>query len=196
MIREFVLQLKLGSVRPAYFREKYGVNVLERFRDQLRLAGGRGLSRRPRRDDVVALTREGLLRVDVAAPAVLPARARRHPLHLMPMAHPRWSEYRLRRRVQFHETDSAGIVHFSWFFRYMEEAEHAMWREAGLSIAPPGVPISAFRASSASCRVSPAACVSKTSSTVGIRIAAISEKTIRYDCRADAARTRASRPGR
>lgn len=47
------------------------------------------------------------------------------------------SEYRLTRRVQFHETDSAGIVHFSWFFRYMEEAEHALWRQAGLSIAPP-----------------------------------------------------------
>ena len=45
------------------------------------------------------------------------------------------SEYRLRRRVQFYETDMAGIVHFSWFFRYLEEAEHAMWREAGLSIA-------------------------------------------------------------
>jgi YbgC/YbaW family acyl-CoA thioester hydrolase len=44
------------------------------------------------------------------------------------------SEYRLKRRVQFHETDMAGIVHFSWFFRYLEEAEHAMWREAGLSI--------------------------------------------------------------
>ena len=37
--------------------------------------------------------------------------------------------------MQFHETDMAGIVHFSWFFRYLEEAEHAMWREAGLSIA-------------------------------------------------------------
>jgi len=46
------------------------------------------------------------------------------------------SQYRLRRRVQFYETDSAGIVHFSWFYRYMEEAEHALWREAGLSIAP------------------------------------------------------------
>lgn len=45
------------------------------------------------------------------------------------------SQYRLKRRVQFYETDMAGIVHFSWFFRYMEEAEHAMWREAGLSIA-------------------------------------------------------------
>jgi YbgC/YbaW family acyl-CoA thioester hydrolase len=47
------------------------------------------------------------------------------------------SEYRLRRRVQFYETDVAGIVHFSWFYRYMEEAEHALWREAGISIHPP-----------------------------------------------------------
>jgi len=43
----------------------------------------------------------------------------------------------LRRRVQFYETDAAGIVHFSTFFRYMEEAEHALWRERGLSIFPP-----------------------------------------------------------
>lgn len=46
------------------------------------------------------------------------------------------TEYTHKRRVQFYETDAAGIVHFSWFFRYMEEAEHAMWRHAGLSIHP------------------------------------------------------------
>ena len=40
------------------------------------------------------------------------------------------TEFRLQRRVQFYETDAAGIVHFSWFFRYLEEAEHALWREA------------------------------------------------------------------
>ena len=44
------------------------------------------------------------------------------------------SEHRVSRRVQFSETDSAGIVHFSNFFRYFEDAEHALWREAGLSI--------------------------------------------------------------
>jgi acyl-CoA thioester hydrolase len=44
------------------------------------------------------------------------------------------SEFRLRRRVNFYETDAAGLVHFSCFFRYMEEAEHALWRAAGLSI--------------------------------------------------------------
>jgi YbgC/YbaW family acyl-CoA thioester hydrolase len=43
----------------------------------------------------------------------------------------------LRRRVQFYETDAAGIVHFSTFFRYMEEAEHALWRENGISVFPP-----------------------------------------------------------
>ena len=51
------------------------------------------------------------------------------------------SEFRLTRRVQFYETDAAGIVHFSVFFRYMEEAEHAMWRAAGLSIATPDGPL-------------------------------------------------------
>ena len=47
-------------------------------------------------------------------------------------------EFRLKRRVQFYETDAAGIVHFSNYFRYMEEAEHALWRSAGLSISVPG----------------------------------------------------------
>jgi len=46
-------------------------------------------------------------------------------------------EHRLTRRVLFYETDLAGIVHFSCYLRYMEEAEHALWRAAGLTIAPP-----------------------------------------------------------
>jgi len=44
------------------------------------------------------------------------------------------SQHRLRRRVNFYETDLAGIAHFSAYFRFMEEAEHALWRAAGLSI--------------------------------------------------------------
>jgi acyl-CoA thioester hydrolase len=48
------------------------------------------------------------------------------------------SEFRYQRRVQFAETDLAGIVHFSEMFRYLEEAEHAMWRAAGLTIAERG----------------------------------------------------------
>lgn len=42
-----------------------------------------------------------------------------------------------RRRILFHETDLAGIVHFANFFKYMEEAEHAFVRSLGLSIHPP-----------------------------------------------------------
>jgi YbgC/YbaW family acyl-CoA thioester hydrolase len=43
-----------------------------------------------------------------------------------------------KRRVEFAETDMAGQVHFSVFFRYMEEAEHAVWRKAGMRIATEG----------------------------------------------------------
>jgi 4-hydroxybenzoyl-CoA thioesterase/acyl-CoA thioester hydrolase len=46
------------------------------------------------------------------------------------------SEFAYRRRVQYRETDASGIVHFSCFFVYAEEAEHAMWRAAGLSVEP------------------------------------------------------------
>jgi YbgC/YbaW family acyl-CoA thioester hydrolase len=44
------------------------------------------------------------------------------------------SEYTLRRRVNFYETDGAGIVHYSNYFRYMEEAEYGLWREAGVEL--------------------------------------------------------------
>lgn len=52
------------------------------------------------------------------------------------------SEHRYRRRVQFADTDMAGVVHFSWIVKYMEEAEHALWREAGLTIASAGETVS------------------------------------------------------
>jgi YbgC/YbaW family acyl-CoA thioester hydrolase len=35
------------------------------------------------------------------------------------------------RRVEFHDTDMAGIVHFANFFRYMESAEHGFLRSIG-----------------------------------------------------------------
>ena len=38
------------------------------------------------------------------------------------------------RRVEFHETDLAGIVHFSNFYRYMEAAEHAFMRSLGHAV--------------------------------------------------------------
>lgn len=43
-------------------------------------------------------------------------------------------EYIATRRVEFSETDMAGIVHYSNFFRYMETAEHAFFRSLGFSV--------------------------------------------------------------
>jgi acyl-CoA thioester hydrolase len=98
----------------------------------------------------------------------------------LPMTAARKSEYRLRRRVHFHEADPAGIVHFSWFFRYMEEAEHALWREAGLSIAPPGAEIAFPRVSTSFEYHHPLRFDEEFE--VHIRIVAMSQKSIRYSC--------------
>src|SRR3954462_11653151 len=43
-------------------------------------------------------------------------------------------EFKLIRRIEFAETDMAGIVHFANFFRMMEATEHAFFRSLGSSI--------------------------------------------------------------
>ncbi|HTL57445.1 MAG TPA: thioesterase family protein [Candidatus Limnocylindrales bacterium] len=43
-------------------------------------------------------------------------------------------EFQLLRRVEFADTDLAGIMHFSNFFRFMEAAETAFMRSLGLSV--------------------------------------------------------------
>jgi acyl-CoA thioester hydrolase len=43
-------------------------------------------------------------------------------------------EFTQQRRVEFAETDMAGIVHFANFFRWMESAEHAFLRSIGFSV--------------------------------------------------------------
>ncbi|HYF51186.1 MAG TPA: thioesterase family protein [Planctomycetota bacterium] len=48
------------------------------------------------------------------------------------------SEYKLIRRVEFSDTDMAGIMHFSNYYRFMEAAEHAFIRSLGLSVVPTG----------------------------------------------------------
>jgi len=67
LIREFVLQLKRGSLRPDYFGAKYGVDVLERFAEGLGSLKSSGYLARADRDGI-ALNRAGLLRVDVLLP--------------------------------------------------------------------------------------------------------------------------------
>lgn len=42
--------------------------------------------------------------------------------------------YKTTRRVEFRDTDAAGIAHFSAFFVYMEQAEHELWRHLQLSV--------------------------------------------------------------
>jgi acyl-CoA thioester hydrolase len=44
-------------------------------------------------------------------------------------------EFQITRCVEFSETDMAGIMHFSNFFRFMEAAEHAFFRSLGSSVA-------------------------------------------------------------
>ena len=41
------------------------------------------------------------------------------------------SEFRTRRRVEFADTDQAGLVHFASFFVFMETAEHELLRSLG-----------------------------------------------------------------
>ena len=63
LIREFILQLKLGAIRPGYFREKYSTDVLRRFQEPLDSIAADGYLAE-RSEERVALTRAGLLRVD------------------------------------------------------------------------------------------------------------------------------------
>jgi acyl-CoA thioester hydrolase len=44
------------------------------------------------------------------------------------------SEFKTRRIVEFADTDAAGILHFSNYFRYMEVAEHRFFRTLGFTV--------------------------------------------------------------
>jgi 4-hydroxybenzoyl-CoA thioesterase/acyl-CoA thioester hydrolase len=43
-------------------------------------------------------------------------------------------EFRTRRRIEFSDTDMAGIVHFARFFIFMETAEHELLAALGTSV--------------------------------------------------------------
>jgi oxygen-independent coproporphyrinogen-3 oxidase len=67
MIREFILQLKLGRVETGYFARKFGVDLLTRFRAPLeehRAAGWLTWS-----GERIEATRPGLLRIDTLLPS-------------------------------------------------------------------------------------------------------------------------------
>jgi oxygen-independent coproporphyrinogen-3 oxidase len=62
MIREFILQMKLGRVRTAYFRDKFGTDIFARFAAPLAQIQAEGLL--SIEGDSIILTRDGLLCVD------------------------------------------------------------------------------------------------------------------------------------
>ena len=48
-------------------------------------------------------------------------------------------EFKIQRQVEFCDTDMAGIMHFSNFFRFMEVAEHAFYRSLGFGVYPEAI---------------------------------------------------------
>ena len=62
LIREFILQMKLGHLKLSYFADKFGVNPAERFSKPLRTLQDWGFATLD--GDHLQLNREGLLQVD------------------------------------------------------------------------------------------------------------------------------------
>jgi oxygen-independent coproporphyrinogen III oxidase len=69
LVREMILQLKRGYLDVAYFRDKFGVEILDQWRDNWDAYQSEGWLRIDHERDRIALTREGLLRVDSMLPA-------------------------------------------------------------------------------------------------------------------------------
>lgn len=61
-VREFILKMKLGSVKPSYYQQKFGEDVLTRFSQQLQWMQSEGFA--VLGSDEIKLTLDGLLQVD------------------------------------------------------------------------------------------------------------------------------------
>ncbi|MCH8205349.1 MAG: coproporphyrinogen III oxidase, partial [Candidatus Hydrogenedentes bacterium] len=66
MTREMILQLKLGVIKPSYFRDKFDVEILKRFDAAYTRLEDEGMLEV--KDDEIRMTRKGLLRVDQLLP--------------------------------------------------------------------------------------------------------------------------------
>jgi oxygen-independent coproporphyrinogen-3 oxidase len=64
LIRELVLQFKLGRVRRSYFQAKYGVDIAAEFADALQRLEGWGFLERAPDGDELRFHRDGLLQAD------------------------------------------------------------------------------------------------------------------------------------
>jgi oxygen-independent coproporphyrinogen-3 oxidase len=69
LVRELILQLKRGYLDADYFREKFRVDVLERWQDVWKRYAEDGLAELDRDAGRVELTREGLLQADGLLPS-------------------------------------------------------------------------------------------------------------------------------
>ncbi|HWA99843.1 MAG TPA: coproporphyrinogen III oxidase, partial [Pirellulales bacterium] len=67
LVREMILQLKTGRLDAAYFRKKFGVEIVEHWRDAWDEYVSEGYATID--GDTISLTRDGLLRVDGLLPA-------------------------------------------------------------------------------------------------------------------------------
>lgn len=87
----------------------------------------------------------------------------------------------MKRRVQFSETDMAGVLHFAGYYRIMEEIEHALWRECGLSVMTQDGdrPIGWPRVSTSCEYFGPARFEDELELT--LRVAAVSEQSVSYE---------------
>ena len=86
--------------------------------------------------------------------------------------------FRYPRQVKFYETDLAGVVHFSNYFRYMEEAEHALWRAAGMTVDRAGAELGWPRVSATFDFKSPL--FFEDQFEILVRINAVTTRTIQY----------------
>ena len=84
------------------------------------------------------------------------------------------------RRVEFSDTDAAGIMHFVAFFRMMEQAEHELLRSVGLSvIADDSAGTISWPRVRATCDFQSAARF-EDMLTIEVRIARIGKKSVTY----------------
>ena len=90
--------------------------------------------------------------------------------------------FQTQRRIEFRDTDAAGIVHFSAFFPMMEAAEHEMLRSIGVSILPHAndAPRLSWPRVSASCDYLAAARFEDILE-ISVTVGRIGESSIRYE---------------
>jgi 4-hydroxybenzoyl-CoA thioesterase/acyl-CoA thioester hydrolase len=90
--------------------------------------------------------------------------------------------FRTTRRIEFRDTDAAGIAHFSAFFLYMEQVEHEFLRSLGLSVMTSDAdgPISWPRVAAQCDYQGPARFEDVLD--VELQVARLGEKSISYEC--------------